>query len=141
MTDLFRSKGIDTLSLLIKKESNVKIIEKLVFSLSKGCEKDYNRILFQTAITLKKSGLKEAHEALTKGRVCWNDKVYGKVSEKMNELNSYLVHPFIVEEGVLTCHKCNSKRTFATQIQTRSSDESISVFIRCSECSHRWVNN
>lgn len=44
----------------------------------------------------------------------------------------------IVAEGDLQCGKCKSKRIHRVEKQTRSADESATVFCHCSECGHRW---
>lgn len=36
------------------------------------------------------------------------------------------------------CRKCRSKRCSYYQLQTRSSDEGISTFVQCLDCSTRW---
>ena len=44
----------------------------------------------------------------------------------------------IVAEGDLQCGKCKSKRIHRIEKQTRSADESATVFCCCSECGNRW---
>mgnify|MGYP003346851873 CR=1 FL=1 len=44
----------------------------------------------------------------------------------------------VVAEGDLQCGKCNSKRIHRIEKQTRSADESATVFCCCSECGSRW---
>lgn len=44
----------------------------------------------------------------------------------------------IVAEGDLQCGKCKSKRIHRIEKQTRSADESATVFCHCSECGNRW---
>jgi DNA-directed RNA polymerase subunit M/transcription elongation factor TFIIS len=44
----------------------------------------------------------------------------------------------IVAEGDLQCGKCGSKRIHRIEKQTRSADESATVFCHCSECGSRW---
>ena len=43
-----------------------------------------------------------------------------------------------VVEGIFQCKKCKSKRTTYYSLQTRSSDEPMTNFITCVECSNRW---
>ena len=43
----------------------------------------------------------------------------------------------IVAEGDLQCGKCKSKRIHRVEKQTRSADESATVFCHCSVCGHR----
>jgi DNA-directed RNA polymerase subunit M/transcription elongation factor TFIIS len=43
-----------------------------------------------------------------------------------------------VTEGEYTCGKCTSRRIGRRLKQTRSADEPMSVFLRCTACSNRW---
>jgi len=43
-----------------------------------------------------------------------------------------------VVEGIFQCKKCKSKRTTYYSLQTRSSDEPMTNFITCVDCSNRW---
>lgn len=44
----------------------------------------------------------------------------------------------LVAEGDLQCGKCKSRRIHRIEKQTRSADESATVFCCCSECGNRW---
>ena len=37
-----------------------------------------------------------------------------------------------------TCRKCKSKKCSYMQLQTRSADESMTVYVTCCECGNRW---
>lgn len=41
-------------------------------------------------------------------------------------------------EGDMQCGKCKSKRVKKQEVQTRSADESATVFCYCTSCGHRW---
>lgn len=41
-------------------------------------------------------------------------------------------------DGDITCPKCKSKKVHRIEKQTRSADESATVFCYCSECGKRW---
>lgn len=41
-------------------------------------------------------------------------------------------------EGFETCRRCQSKNTSYHQVQTRSSDEPMTVFLHCKDCGKRW---
>ena len=41
------------------------------------------------------------------------------------------------QDGVFTCRRCKSKKTTYTELQTRSADEPMTIFITCLDCSHR----
>ena len=36
------------------------------------------------------------------------------------------------------CPKCRKRKTTYYQMQTRSADEPMTVFITCQECQHKW---
>jgi DNA-directed RNA polymerase subunit M/transcription elongation factor TFIIS len=40
--------------------------------------------------------------------------------------------------GMLTCGKCGGHDISLAQVQTRSSDEPMTVFALCEECENRW---
>lgn len=44
----------------------------------------------------------------------------------------------IMVDGTITCPKCKSKKIHRIEKQTRSADESATVFCYCSECGKRW---
>ena len=44
----------------------------------------------------------------------------------------------IVSEGMYTCRKCKGKRTTSQEIQMRSADEPMTIFIRCVDCGNSW---
>ena len=41
-------------------------------------------------------------------------------------------------EGLFRCGKCKSNRTTYYQMQTRSADEPMTIFIRCLNCGKDW---
>lgn len=38
----------------------------------------------------------------------------------------------------IRCDKCNNNSAFFKQMQTRSADEPMTEFYKCTQCSHRW---
>ena len=44
----------------------------------------------------------------------------------------------LISEGMYTCGKCKGKRTTTQEIQMRSADEPMSIFITCVDCGHQW---
>ena len=41
-------------------------------------------------------------------------------------------------EGAFTCGKCKSKKTTYFEMQTRSADEPMTIFVTCLNCGKRW---
>ena len=50
----------------------------------------------------------------------------------------YLTHPSQISEGVYACSKCKNKKIFMYQLQTRSADEPMTVFLTCLNCQNKW---
>lgn len=135
----FRNNGLNSLRLLIKKENNVKLMEEAVFQSCENDEKKYKRILYQTLSDISKSDLKTAYKTVMEKKVEWRNEIYSKTIDKIKEMNEYLVNPFEVTEGVIKCVKCDSMKTWSTQQQTRSCDEPMTTFSRCTNCGHYWA--
>ena len=75
---------------------------------------------------------------LKNDELLWLNPIFEIERQKMNEENDFMVCPYEISEGVLTCSKCGCKKIFSFSKQTRSIDEPATVFARCSECGHRW---
>lgn len=43
-----------------------------------------------------------------------------------------------VNEGSYTCRKCGGKKTTHQEMQTRSADEPMTIFITCVTCGNQW---
>jgi DNA-directed RNA polymerase subunit M/transcription elongation factor TFIIS len=144
-----RENGIKALKTVIKEESNIVILEKTIFNLSeklydgdqsKDQSKDYKRILYQVIgdiINKKKLGviLKE----LKGEKILWDHCIYDDIKNKLEEVDSFIIKPFEVVEGVSECERCGSKRTITCQKQNRSSDEPMSTICQCLNCKAKWV--
>ena len=44
-----------------------------------------------------------------------------------------------VKEGMYTCYKCKGKRVTTQEIQMRSADEPMTLFITCVDCGNNWT--
>ena len=71
----------------------------------------------------------------------WNHKDFQQFKVKQEAFDLFLNTPVYVEEGVLQCNKCRSKRIYTTSKQTRAGDEATSVFAKCTECFAQWQAN
>lgn len=43
-----------------------------------------------------------------------------------------------IGEGAFKCSKCGSKETVAREVQTRSADEPMTIFVTCVHCNNHW---
>ena len=67
-------------------------------------------------------------------KFCWDHIEFQNIKNKFTEIDNFFLSPPEVEEGVLECKKCGSKKTFSFSKQTRRADESATVFVRCAHC-------
>ena len=63
---------------------------------------------------------------------------FDKIQKCLLEEQDFIENPPVVEEGVIECGKCKSKRTFSFNKQTRSGDEAVTVFVRCANCGYQF---
>jgi DNA-directed RNA polymerase subunit M/transcription elongation factor TFIIS len=77
-------------------------------------------------------------EQVRKNEIGWNHQNFETIAGDFKEQDDFLENPPQVEEGVLECKRCHSKRTFSFSKQTRRSDESATVFVRCSQCDYMF---
>lgn len=72
----------------------------------------------------------------------WNHPTFDNHKRQIQEEEDFIENPYTnVEEGVIQCSKCGSKRTFSYQKQVRSSDEGFSLFVNCVNCNASWREN
>lgn len=78
---------------------------------------------------------------LKPGHIGWRHKMFGVILAKEMEMDSYKQTKPEVEEGVLQCRRCNSRRVLSYQTQARSADEPMTTVAKCSQCSCTWTEN
>lgn len=61
-----------------------------------------------------------------------------KTTKRSSLYNVQLNQKVEVVEGDLQCGSCKSKKIQREEMQTRSGDESATVFCRCTQCGKRW---
>jgi len=64
------------------------------------------------------------------------DAIQEKIKDKINSL--ILDWEIILEDGVYTCPKCHSKKTYQMEKQMRSADEDTTIIISCAKCEENW---
>lgn len=65
----------------------------------------------------------------------WQDAI-AKVTFK--RLRSEITGTHEEEDGAFQCNKCKSWKTIHTQLQTRSADEPMTIFVSCKKCNKNW---
>lgn len=146
----YRSKGIEALNKVLTIEKNIKTIEELIYKYcntfsndSNDIENIYKESIYQVIgdILSKKFTMKTIAQYIKDGKLGFNHNSYDDIKSKQKEQDDYLVCPFEVEEGVMECHKCNSKKVISYAKQTRGGDESTTIFCTCvnPKCGHRWT--
>lgn len=142
----FRAIGIKALSTVLENQKNVEVFEKAIFTTLGGEEKcsesEYRNIIYQIVgeIEVTEGSLKSILADIRAKRIGENSIIYDGAKEKIAEHDSYLENPFDISEGVIKC-KCGSERVYSFSKQTRSSDESATLFCKCSVCFKSWVEN
>jgi transcription elongation factor S-II len=64
----------------------------------------------------------------------WKDILDIKVKQEYN-----LLHMRVEAKTTLyKCSKCKNNKTTYSEMQTRSADEAITIFVQCLVCSHKW---
>lgn len=95
-------------------------------------ENDTKRILYQLFFDRDFS-------CLANDTVLWKHPHYTDIARIIHEQDDYLTNPFTVEEGVVECYKCGSKKVWSVQKQIRSADEPMTTISRCTECGNNWT--
>jgi len=79
--------------------------------------------------------IRNVTEQIARKDFLWNHPNMHSIREQFHEQDSFIESPPMIDEGVIECIRCKSKRTFSFSKQTRRGDEATSVFVRCSQCS------
>jgi DNA-directed RNA polymerase subunit M/transcription elongation factor TFIIS len=80
-------------------------------------------------------------EMLRQHHVVWEHPNFESIQQHFKEQDDFIQNPPEIEEGVLECRRCKSKRTFSFSKQTRRSDEGTTVFARCFDCQYTYKMN
>lgn len=125
------------LSVLFQKEENIR---RLYQFLEKNFPQDNIDSLSYEIVCeyLFCNNLNQVVDQVKKKEIGWNHSNFESIAQDFQEQDDFLEKPPQVEEGVMECKKCGSKRTFSFSKQTRRSDESATVFIRCSNCTYMY---
>jgi DNA-directed RNA polymerase subunit M/transcription elongation factor TFIIS len=136
--EIAREKGKQILSLVLKQEQNITIFEKYISTIQTDIKK-YKNLIYQTANKIKKNGnIREILKDIKTEKIFWESDIYNSFKNQQQEKDDFIKNPFEVEEGVNTCMKCGSKKTYSYTKQIRSADEGTTVFCICVICKNRW---
>lgn len=125
-------------SLMFVKKENTDRLVKFLKTMTKN-DKDLEYLLYEIVVEyLFTDNLNAVMENVQKKNFGWNHPNFNNIRQDFQEEDDFIQNPPSVEEGVMECTKCHSKRTFSFSKQTRRSDESATVFIRCSNCSYTY---
>jgi len=90
-------------------------------------------------VTLVKSGEIKSHQIafMTHQEMCpekWEELIKAKSIRDKNKFEQN----FEAATDTFTCRKCKSKKCTYYQMQTRSADEAMTIYVSCLECGTRW---
>ena len=143
MDNNFREIGLNCL-VGIKSEHNRKIIEKMIYWSVLNLKPDDILSKYTELITMTVSKIKsgdntiDIYNSLNNKEYDWNCREFESCRRELEEYDEFVEKPFDIDEGVVQCEKCGSKRTFSYSKQTRSGDESTTVFCTCAKCGAKW---
>ena len=135
-----RSIGREALQSIVSDVEKLNELEEHIFLLSNNDPKEYNTIVYDVTIDMKCGHhFDKVLQSVRQGKFGWNHEDFGEIIFKQREQDDFIINPFEVEEGVLTCPKCSKSRTFSYSKQTRSADEPMTTFATCMNCRHKWT--
>lgn len=71
----------------------------------------------------------------------FQNKMFDNLVRIRREQDEYISNPYEVEEGVVECIKCKSKKVYSVSVQTRAADEPMSTRAICTNCKYKWTQN
>lgn len=79
-------------------------------------------------------------ETPTYGEIDWSSSAFQPQREVIYHRHEKMFNDLDIKEGEFTCPKCRHKRASYFQLQTRSSDEPMTTFLKClnRKCRNRW---
>jgi len=121
----------------LKVKKNVRIFKNAIESMDLSLQ-ETNQLLYELCCDLSsKTSVKQCYIKLRDNKFGYGAKTFDCFREAQKEQDEFITSPAEVEEGVLEC-VCGSKRTVSFTLQTRSGDESTSVWARCVVCGKKW---
>ena len=135
--DIFKQ---EALKKVLDSDLKISEIELKIFQKSGNDPKKYKNIVYDVVTDIiKGQTFKDILQSLEQDKFEWNHSEFSEIIFKQREQDEFIVNPFEVEEGVLTCPKCSKSRTFSYSKQTRSADEPMTTFATCMNCRYKWT--
>ena len=78
--------------------------------------------------------IEDLFQSIKRYKFSYSHPVFSEIRTLVQEEEDFIMKPPDIEEGVIECKKCKSKKTFSYSKQTRSSDEAVTIFVRCINC-------
>lgn len=134
----YRSRGIKAITCLFKNKEYIHKLEECIHDVCES-QNDYNLIILEV-LSWKRNEVcdDDIMNNIKDKNFLYFTEQFDKYTDEINELDDFLNNPFEVDEGVLTCNKCGSNKTYSYTKQTRGGDESTTVFAMCSNCQSKW---
>jgi DNA-directed RNA polymerase subunit M/transcription elongation factor TFIIS len=82
--------------------------------------------------------LEDLFQVIRKRKFYFSHPYFDQIKKYIQEEEEFITTPPEIDEGVIECKRCHGKKTFSFTKQTRSSDEAVTVFVRCVECGHQF---
>lgn len=121
---------IDPYRFHIQSETNQSLLDKY----SENCSPEQIYQAMGELVCGGQDRVRNALRLLATEMTVWDTTAYSRWATKEREELEFRKTPFQVEEGIIQCKKCGSKRTLSFQKQTRSADEGMTTFYQCVEC-------
>jgi len=138
ITEFQRSTGKEALGTVLTLTKNIDILEKNIYTVSKDFDQYQDTIMSVVTKIHNGAKLNKTLQDIKKKQIGFNSNCFTDVQQLITEQHNFIENPFEVEEGVLQCNKCGSKKTFSFSKQTRGGDEGTTVFAQCANCGARW---
>jgi DNA-directed RNA polymerase subunit M/transcription elongation factor TFIIS len=82
--------------------------------------------------------LEDLFQTIHKNKYFFSHPFFDNIKQCIQEEEAFISTPPEIDEGVIECKRCHGKKTFSFTKQTRSSDEAVTVFVRCVDCGHQF---
>jgi DNA-directed RNA polymerase subunit M/transcription elongation factor TFIIS/DNA-directed RNA polymerase subunit H (RpoH/RPB5) len=130
----------NTLSLVIKDISVIDQIIEILYD-TVNTESEFTDIIYQIVTDLQSSAtdIETVLSDLTSEKVRWEHKQFETEKSSLLEQDDFIETPFELEEGMIECNRCGSKKVYTYSKQVRSGDEGYTTFAECINCKLKWT--